>query len=74
MKERLNVVRLQSACLGAFHVFADAANPAGIHGVVGKSPLFEKVPQPVTIERVLHHLCQASPNLGLISIADGFNK
>ena len=30
-KERLDVVRLQPAGIGALHVFADAVNAAGIH-------------------------------------------
>src|SRR5688500_4956206 len=36
VKERLDVVRLQAAGIGALHVFADTVDAACIHGVVGE--------------------------------------
>ena len=41
-KERLDVVRLQTARVGTFHIFADALYLADIHGVVGQRPFFKQ--------------------------------
>ena len=51
-EERLDVVRLQAAGLGALHVLADAVDPAGVHGVVGQRALFEQVLELAAVERV----------------------
>ena len=42
-EKRLDVVRLQAARIGPFHVCTDTLHFAGVHGVVGKRPLVEQV-------------------------------
>ena len=43
MEEGLDVVRLQAAGVGALHVFADAPDPARVHGVMGEDALIDQV-------------------------------
>ena len=48
-EERLDIVRLEPPRLGAFYVFADARDPAGIHRVVRQGSHLHEVlkPRPV---------------------------
>ena len=73
-EERLDVVRLEPAGLGALHVFADAVNAAGVHGVVRQGALFEQVLQLRPVEGVLDDRGQARAHLGLIAVADGLDQ
>ena len=41
VKEGFDVVGLQAACVGAFHVLPDTLYPASIHGIVGEHSFFE---------------------------------
>ena len=74
VEEGLDVVRLQAAGLGPLHVFADAVDPAGVHGVVGERPFFQQVPQLAAVERVFEHRRQAGAHLGLVAVADGLDE
>jgi hypothetical protein len=40
-KKRFNVVRLEPPRFGAFHLFPDAINPPGIHGVMRQGPFLQ---------------------------------
>ena len=51
VEEGLDIVRLEAAGLGPLHIFADALDPAGVHGVVGERPFFQQVPQLAAVER-----------------------
>ena len=73
-EERLDVVRLEAAGLGALHVLADAVDPAGVHGVVGQRALFQQVPELAAVERVLDDRGQAGAHLGLVAVADGLDQ
>ena len=42
-KEGFNVMRLQAAGLGPFHVLADALDAADIHDIMRQRPVFEQV-------------------------------
>ena len=50
LEERLDVVRLQPAGLGALHLLADAVDAAGVHRVVGQRALLQQVLQLVAVE------------------------
>ena len=56
-EERLDVVRLEAAGLGALHVLADAVDAAGVHRVVGQRALLEQVLELAAVERVLDAPC-----------------
>ena len=74
LKERLDVVRLQAAGLGAFHLLPDAIDPRGVHHVVGERPLFQQVLQLLPVQRVVQHGRQAGAHLGLIAVADRLDQ
>ena len=74
MEERLDVVGLQAAGLGALHVFADPLDPAGVHGVVSEGALFHQVAELAAVEGMVQHGLQAGPHLGLIAVADGLDE
>ena len=73
-KERLDVVRLQAAGVGAFHVLADAVHAAGVHRVVGERAVFEQVLELAAVERVVEHRREAGAHLGLIAVANGLDE
>ena len=73
-EERLDVVRLEAARLGALHVLADAVHAAGVHRVVGERPLFEQVLELAAVERVLDDRGQAGAHLGLVAVADRLDQ
>lgn len=41
-KKRLNVMRLQAACFGPLHVFSNASEPAGVHGLVSEGMVLKQ--------------------------------
>ena len=69
-EERLDVVRLQTACFGPHHVLADALHAACVHGVVRKSPLFQQVLEPAAVEGVVDRGLEAGPHLRLLPVAN----
>src|SRR5688572_29448522 len=73
-KERLHVVWLEPPRLRALHIFPNAGNAAGVHSVVGKRPFFQEILKMRTIHGMFYGLSQTCPNLGLISITDGFDQ
>src|SRR5208282_2659735 len=74
VEERLDIVRLEAAGLGALHLFSDSPDPAGVHGVVGERPFFKQVPQPPAVEREIEHHLQAGPHFGLIAVPDRLDE
>src|SRR6266540_2592125 len=73
-KERLDIMRLQSACLSTLHVLTNATNSAGVHRIVSKRALFQKILQVRTVERALHCFREASTNVGSFAISDRIDE
>ena len=74
VEERLDVVGLEAAGLGALHVFADAVHPARVHGVVGERPFFQQIPELAAVERVLQHGREPGAHFRLVAVADRFDE
>jgi hypothetical protein len=73
-EERFDIVRLQSARVSAFHLLAYACHAARIHRIVCKRSILDQVLQVWTIHAMFDGTCEARANLGLVTIADGFNQ
>lgn len=74
VKKGFDVVRLQTASVGAFHVYADTLNLAGVHGIVGKHALVEQTLKVVTVECCVEHGGKKCFDLGFFAMADGFDE
>ena len=74
VKEGFDVMGLQAAGVGTFHVLSDALNLAGIHGVVREHPFFKQFLKMATVECGVEHRGEESFDLGLFTMADGLNQ
>jgi hypothetical protein len=72
-KERLDVVRLQSARFCALHVLPNTGDTASIHHVVRQSALFEQVLEVRTIDGIGDGLRQFCANFGALAVTDSLN-
>src|SRR5579872_1932415 len=55
-KERSDEVRLETPCLGAFHVFPDVEHATGVHRIVCQCAVFEEVLAMLSISKIVHRL------------------
>ena len=69
-EKRLDIVRLQATCIGAFHVCTDTLHFAGVHGVVGQCPLVEQALQVSRIECRVEHGGEKRFDLRLLTVTD----
>ena len=69
-KERLDVVRLQAAGLGAFHLLAYTGHAARVHGVMRQGTLFKQGLELRTIHRIGNRLGEFGAYLGALAVAN----
>ena len=69
-EERLHVVRLQPAGVGALHLLAHPVQLAGVDRAVGQGLVLHKVAELVPIHRVLHGPVETSPYVRPLTVAD----
>ncbi len=74
VKERFDVVGLQTARVGAFHVRADTLDFACVHGVVGEHALFEQRLQVTAVERDIEHGGEERLDLRPFAVADRLDQ
>ena len=67
-------MRLQPACVGPFHVLADAVHVAGVHHVMDELPLLEQVLQRRAVERLVDGGLEARAHCRLFAVADGVEQ
>ena len=56
------------------HVFEDALDAAGVHGVVGKHALFDQVLQVAAVQGGVEHGGEEGFDLVLLAVADGLDQ
>src|SRR5262245_37823159 len=69
-KERLDVVRLQPAGLGAFHLLTHPGHAARVHGVMRQGTLFKQGLELWTIHRIGNGLGEFSPHFRTLAVAN----
>ena len=69
-EERLDIVGLEPASFGAFHVLADALNARSIHRVVNQGVFFQKIANLLLVQGIAHGAREARAYLGLLTVAD----
>ena len=69
-EERRDVVRLQPAGLGAFHLLAHPGHAAGVHGVMCQGTLVEQCLELRAIHRMSNGLGEFGAYLGALAVAN----
>ncbi|OQB38220.1 MAG: hypothetical protein BWY09_01407 [Candidatus Hydrogenedentes bacterium ADurb.Bin179] len=70
-EEGLDIVGLEAAGFGPFHLLAHPEDAARIHGIPGEGAIFEQFLQARPVHAVFDGLFQAGPHFGLVAVADG---
>ena len=70
LKERFDVMRLETARLGTRHVFANPLDPAAVHRIGGEGVVLQQGLQVAAVEGVIEHGRQPRPHRRLVAIAD----
>src|SRR5881409_3652954 len=73
-KERFNVVGLKALRLGAFHIFTNTGNAAGVHCVVRERPLLQKDLKVGAVHGVFYGLSQTRTNVGAFTVTNSLNQ
>jgi hypothetical protein len=73
-EEGLDVVGLELAGFGAFHVVADARDVAGVHGVDREDAVLDEVLEVRSVDGVVDGALEAGADVGAVAVADGFDE
>ena len=73
-EERLDVVRLEPAGVGALHVLADRCDPRRVHRVVDQGALVEQLLEVLAVDRAVDGLVEPRLDLGSLAVADGLDQ
>jgi hypothetical protein len=73
-KERLDVVRLQTASFGPLHLLPNAMDATHVHRVMGKGAFFEEVLKPTAVKGAFDDLREPCPHLRELAIAHGLDE
>ena len=73
-EKRFDIVRLQTARFGAFHVFPYARHAAGVHHVMGQRPVFDQAFQVGAVDAAVDGDVEAITNLRLVAVTDGLEQ
>ena len=74
LKKRLNVVRLQSASVGALHILTYEPDAASVHGVMCKHVFFQQALQMIPVKGDVQDGGEERLNLWPLAVADCFNQ
>ena len=74
VEERLDIVWLQAARIGALHLFTHVRHTVRIHHVMSKRSLFDQTFEVLSIDAVFDGMSEARAHLRLVAVADGFDQ